>query len=140
MDPLNAPTSSLKASANRLANSALGLMRTRLELASVELAEELERLHTRLTLMIAGILLILFGVLGVCVSLVIYFWESYRFLAILLPTGVCCALGVLLLRRSQTLDRADGLPFAATIAEFDKDREALFRAATRQDPPEGSTP
>lgn len=133
-------SSSLRTATNRLANSALALVRTRLELASVELAEELERLHTRLTLMIAGVLLILFGVLGVCVSLVIHFWESYRFLAILLPTALCCAAGVVLLRRSQTLDRPDGLPFAATIAEFDKDREALFRSAARQAPPEGTSP
>jgi uncharacterized membrane protein YqjE len=140
MDPLQAPSSGLKASANRLANSALGLMRTRLELASVELAEELERLHTRLTLMIAGVLLILFGVLGVCVSLVIYFWESYRFLAILLPTIVCSAVGWILLHRSQSLDRDNGLPFAATIAEFDKDREALFRSTARNEPNEEARP
>ena len=122
------PHSNLRASANRLANSALGLLRTRRELASVELAEELERLHTRLALMFAGVLLLLFSVLGVCVSLVVYFWESYRFLAILLPTVVCGLLGALLLVRSKTLDRSNGMPFAATIAEFDKDREALFRS------------
>lgn len=139
MEPSQAP-SSIKSSANRLANSALGLVRTRLELASVELAEELERLHTRLTMMFAGVLLILFGVLGVCVSLVIYFWESYRFLAILLPTLVCGLAGVLLLTRSKNLERADGLPFAATIAEFDKDREALFRSTSRHEPTEGTQP
>lgn len=136
----SAPTSSLKDSANRLTQSALGLVRTRLELASVELAEELERLHTRLTLMFAGVLLVLFGVLGVCVCLVIHFWESYRLLAILLPTLLCSVVGLFLLQRAKTLDRADGMPFAATIAEFDKDREALFKAASRAHTTEGTAP
>lgn len=130
------PASGLRAVSQRLANSALGLVRTRLELASVELAEELERLHTRLTLMFAGVLLILFCILGLCVSLVVYFWESYRFLAILLPTLLCGLVGALLLIRSKTLDRVDGMPFAATIAEFDKDREALFRAASNPGSPD----
>jgi uncharacterized membrane protein YqjE len=122
--------SDLRSSANRLINSALGLLRTRMELASVELAEELERLHTRLALMFAGVLLVLFSILGICVSLVVYFWESYRFLAILMPTLVCGVVGALLLVRSKTMDRSNGMPFAATIAEFDKDREALFRSTS----------
>jgi uncharacterized membrane protein YqjE len=130
MENPSSPSSGLRAASQRLANSALGLVRTRLELASVELAEELERLHTRLTLMFAGVLLVLFCVLGLCVSLVVYFWESYRFLAILLPTLLCGLFGALLLIRSKTLDRTDGMPFAATIAEFDKDREAFFRATS----------
>jgi uncharacterized membrane protein YqjE len=124
------PSAGLRAASQRLAHSALGLVRTRLELASVELAEELERLHTRLTLMFAGVLLVLFCILGLCVSLVVYFWESYRFLAILLPTLLCGLAGALLLIRSKTLDRTDGMPFAATIAEFDKDREAFFRTSS----------
>jgi uncharacterized membrane protein YqjE len=127
MEHPSSPSSGLRVASQRLADSALGLVRTRLELASVELAEELERLHTRLTLMFAGVLLVLFCILGLCVSVVVYFWESYRFLAILLPTLLCGLVGALLLIRSKTLDRTDGMPFAATIAEFDKDREAFLR-------------
>lgn len=115
----------LKASATRVANSAMELVRTRLELASIELAEERERLYGRLGLLFAGVLLIVFGVLGLGALIMVYFWDTYRVAAVLLPTLVCVASGFWLLRRSSAIKRAGGLPFAATLAELDKDRAAL---------------
>lgn len=118
-------TSGLKASASRAASSALTLLRTRLELASIELAEERERLYTRLGLMFAAVLLMVFGVLGLGVLIALYFWETQRLAAVLVPTAVCIAAGLLLFRQSKTMGQAGGLPFAATLAEFDKDRAAF---------------
>ncbi len=64
----------LKSAAQRFAAHALALGRSRLELASVELAIERERLQLRLALLFAGVLLLVFAALGVAgfvVSLVI---------------------------------------------------------------------
>lgn len=115
----------LKASATRVANSAMELLRTRLELASIELAEERERLYVRLGLLFSGVLLIVFGVLGVGALLMVYFWDTNRIAAVLAPTLVCIAMGMLLLQRSSAVRRDGGLPFAATLAELDKDRAAI---------------
>lgn len=130
------PSGGLKATATQAANSALSLLRTRLELASIELAEERERLYVRLALMFAAVLLMVFGVLGVGVLIVVYFWDTYRIAAVLAPTLLCIAVGAVLLRKSKALGHAGGLPFAATLAEFDKDRAAFAPA----DPARGVAP
>lgn len=119
----------LKVHASRAANSALTLLRTRLELASIEWAEERERLFVRLGLLFAAVLLMVFGVLGLGVLIAVYFWETQRMAAVLVPTMVCMVAGWLLFQKSKTIAQAGGLPFAATLAEFDKDRAAFTRSA-----------
>ena len=77
------PPSDLKAAAQTAASSALGLLRIRLELASIEWAEERERLLTRLGLLFAALLLVIFGVLGLGVLAALYFWDTEREAAVL---------------------------------------------------------
>jgi uncharacterized membrane protein YqjE len=115
----------LKAAFVRLAGSAIALLRTRLELAGVEFAEERERLQLRLGLLFAGVLLILFGVLGFSAFVVIHFWETNRVAAILGVSAVLIAAGVLLLFRARAIGRQAATPFAATLAELEKDRTWL---------------
>lgn len=122
-----AQTPPLKETAAQLGDSALALLRARLELASVELAEERERLLTRLGWLVAGILLLVFALLGLGVLAAALLWDSNRLLALLLPTVLFALCGWALVRRSQALAREGGLPFAATMAEFDKDRALLGR-------------
>ncbi len=125
-NPDSGITSGFKASAARAADSALGLLRKRLELASIELAEERERLFTRLSLMFAAVLLMVLGVLGICVLVAVYFWDTpQREAAVLIPAGLCMVSGMVLFRKFKTLGRSQGLAFAATMAEFDKDRAAF---------------
>lgn len=129
-----APPSGLKAAASTAASSALNLLRTRLELASIEWAEERERLLTRLGLLFAALLLFILGVLGLCVLAVVYFWDTTaREAAVLVPTALCIATGLLLYYLSRRVGQCGALPFAATLAEFDKDRAALSPAVPSQD-------
>lgn len=123
--PSSDAISGFKASAARAADSALALLRTRLELASIELAEERERLFTRLGLMFAAVLLLVFGILGIGVMVAVFFWNTQREAAVLVPTALCIVSGLVLFRMSKSLGLSQGLPFAATLAEFDKDRAAL---------------
>jgi uncharacterized membrane protein YqjE len=132
--PESDTTSGFKASAGRAANSALALLRIRLELASIELAEERERLFARLGLMFAAVLLMVFGVLGIGVFVAVYFWDTQREAAVLIPTGLCMVSGFVLFRISKSLGQSQGLPFAATLAEFDKDRAALSGDTTAAAP------
>ncbi len=123
----DSPPSDLKAAAQTAASSALGLLRIRLELASIEWAEERERLLTRLGLLFAALLLVIFGVLGLGVLAALYFWDTEREAAVLVPTALCILTGLLLYYVSRRMGRG-ALPFAATLAEFDKDRAALTPA------------
>lgn len=122
-------TTSLKSSAAQVGDSALALLRARLDLASMELAEERERLTTRLGWLFAGILLLVFALLGLGVLAAALLWNTSHLLALLLPTLCFAVGGWWMMRRSQQLGRDAALPFAATIAEFDKDR-ALLDAQT----------
>jgi uncharacterized membrane protein YqjE len=106
--------------------STLNLLRTRLELASLELAQERERLYVRLGLMFAAVLLMVFGVLGLGVLMAMYFWETQRMAAVLAPTVLCICAGALMFHKSKTMGQTGALPFAATLAEFDKDRAAFI--------------
>lgn len=126
------PTPPLRETAHQLGDSALALFRARLELASIELAEERERLLTRLAWLIAGILLLVFALLGLGVLLAALLWNSNHLLALVLPTLLFALGGWWLLRRAQALARTGDLPFAATMAEFDKDRALLGRQNASQ--------
>lgn len=134
------PGPGLQALAARMADSAMELAHTRLELASVELAEERERLLLRLVMLIAGILLLLFGVLGLGALLVVLFWDTHRILAVVLPTFLCLGGGAWLLQRSRAVRRGADTPFAATLAELQKDRVAIAALVSRRNEPGAPAP
>ncbi len=115
----------LKSAVARFAGSALALARTRLELAGVEFAEERERLQVRLALLFAGVLLLVFALLGLATFVVVLFWETNRFAAILGASATCAVAGVVLVLRARAIGRDAPAPFSATLAEFDKDRQWL---------------
>jgi len=124
-DSEQAPARDLRGASARLGASLLGLARTRLELASVEFSEERDRIRQQLTLLFVALGLLLFAVLFVAVWVVVYFWDTHRLTAIASVAFVFAATGgVLLLLRSQS-GRSAPTPFAATIAELERDRAAL---------------
>jgi uncharacterized membrane protein YqjE len=115
----------LSAAAARLGASLLGLVRTRLELASVELAEERDRVQYQLTTLAVAIAMFLFALLFAATWIIVYFWDTNRLTAIAVVAIVFAAIGAaLLMLRSQAASVAP-MPFAATIAEFERDRAAL---------------
>ena len=103
----------------------MGLARTRLELASVEFSEERDRIQQQLTLLIAAMGLLLFAVLFAAMWIVVYFWDTNRLTAIFVVALVFAAAGVVLLMLRAQAARSAPTPFAATIAELDRDRMAL---------------
>jgi uncharacterized membrane protein YqjE len=123
----------LRGALSRLADALLGLARTRAELASIEYAEERGRVGRQLALMIAGIGCLMFALLFAAAGVVAYYWDTYRFAAILGIVVVFGAAGAVLLWRRAEVSQTSPTPFAATIAELDKDRAALAR--TMNPPP-----
>lgn len=110
-----------------LASSSISMVQTRLELATVELSEEKNRLIRMALLGLVGLVffgLALFALTGLIVLL---FWDNYRVQALgalvviyLLLGGGCLLAARNILRNSPSL-------FEATLAEIDKDRESLRR-------------
>jgi uncharacterized membrane protein YqjE len=119
----------LRVASARLAASLLALLRTRVELASVEFSEERARLQQQLVLLVAGLVSLLFAVFFVAVWVIVYFWDTYRLTAI---AGVVLAFGlagaIVLWRRAESV-RTAPTPFAATLAELERDRESFSISA-----------
>ena len=109
-----------------VARHVAALASARLELASLEWATERERILRGLATMLAGVLLLVLGMFTLMGLVILYFWESHR-MAALLGTGLLCIVsGGWLILRPGTTEGDGGLPFAATRAEFDKDRATFF--------------
>jgi uncharacterized membrane protein YqjE len=110
-------------STQALVASVLGLARTRLDLLSTELQEVLARL---VLLMVGAVAAIVLGALAItfgAVALLMAVPEGYRVWA---TAGIAVAFlaGALFLGR-QVQREAKAMPFAASLAELQRDLEAL---------------
>ena len=118
----------LRQSFARIASALVGLVSTRAELASLEFTEERERLTRRLALVAAGGLLLAFAALFAGAFAIVLFWDTHRLWAIALVALAHLAGGAVLLAKARAIGRDSPSPFAATIDELRKDKEALERA------------
>ena len=108
-----------------IADAALQMLQTRLELLAVEAQEEKLRL-TRLAIniVLCGLLLG-FGLVFLMVFLTVLFWEEHRLLALGLSTAICLG-GALFAATNVAREFKQGSRlFAASLAELARDREAL---------------
>ena len=117
----------LRGSLARLADALIGLARSRFELATVEYTEERSRIGQQLALLLAGVGCVLFALFFAAAAVVVYFWDTNRFIAILGVIAFFAVVGALLLWRRAEIAQTAPTPFAATVAELDKDRAALAR-------------
>ncbi len=119
----------LKGALVRVGESAIGLLRTRAELAGVELVEERERLLVRGALLVGGAIVSSFAALFVGLFIIALFWETHLLQAIAAVTILYAIAGALMIAKSRSIGRRAPAPFAATLAEIEKDRLRLKRAA-----------
>ena len=115
----------LFASLKSLSASLVGIVQTRLELLSTDVAEERERLTALLVLAQVALFCLGVGVVLLAMLIVVVFWESHRLAALGALTGVFllagAAVGWLALHRLRTKPRL----FAASLDELAKDRQQL---------------
>jgi uncharacterized membrane protein YqjE len=108
-----------------LTASLVGIVHTRLELLSTDIAEEREHLITLLVLVQAALFCVGVGVVLLAVLVVVAFWESNRLLALGGAGGLFLLAGAgmawLAVHRTRTRPRL----FAASLAELSKDRQQL---------------
>jgi uncharacterized membrane protein YqjE len=112
-------------SLKRLVRSAVELVRTRLELLSLDVEEAKLRLLS--TLLLGAVALFCFS-LGLAMGafwLVVAFWDTHRMLVLGLLTGGFLGGGLLALAALAWRAKKGPRLFEATLAELEKDREAL---------------
>lgn len=119
----------MKSALARLAASLVAMVRTRAELAGIEIAEERERLLVRLAFLFGGVLLVASAVLLVGVFVILLAPEAHRLLAIALVAVAYALLGGGLIVKAKAIGRDAPAPFAATLGELEKDRLRLQRSA-----------
>ena len=101
------------------------LARVRLELFAVELKEASLRHKAMLQLAVISAFFLGAGALGLGLLVVIVFWDTHREAAIALVSLAYLAAGGWAFWRLHALATQGGEPFAATIAEFERDLDAL---------------
>ena len=112
-------------SARNLLAGVLDLGRTRFELFSVELREELARIAT---LLLGGLAAVILGILGIAFAafaLVVAMAPEYRLLAAALVAGGFILAAVLLAFAVLRFARSKRRAFGATLAELRRDYEAI---------------
>src|SRR6266571_3115821 len=112
-------------SLKRLARTAVELVRTRLELLSLDVEEARLRLLSLLLLGAVAFLCLSLGVVMGAFWLVAAFWDTHRMLVLGLLTGSFLGGGVLALAALSWRARKGPRLFAATLGELAKDSEAL---------------
>ena len=119
------PPGGLRRALARLAESLVAALRTRAELASVELAAERERLVLRVALLAGGSVALAFAALFAGAFVIVLFWDTHRLAAIAGVAIVHAAAGGFLVSKARSLGRDAPAPFAATLAELEKDRARI---------------
>ena len=115
----------LKPAFQRLVAGGLALARTRLELASVELALERARFTSIVAYAVAGSVLATLAVAALTLLVVAYYWDTHRYEAIAALVAVYGALAAFAFLRVSSIVSRQPTPFAASIAELEKDRAIL---------------
>jgi uncharacterized membrane protein YqjE len=117
----------LRGALAKLADAMLGLLRTRLELVAVEYTEERDRIARQLVLLLVGLGCLLFALFFASFAIIAYYWDTYRITAILGVAALFVVIGAGLLWRRAEVSTTSPVPFAASVAELEKDRAAIAR-------------
>lgn len=109
----------------RLAAGSVLLLRQRLELASLELEEEVLRLGLLLARALVTALLLALALFSAGATVIIYFWDEARLAAAVGVTGFFALAAVLTGWRLAAALRDKPAFLAATLAELDQDAQRL---------------
>jgi uncharacterized membrane protein YqjE len=114
-------------SLRNLSVTLVGIVQTRLELLSTDVAEERERLTSFMVLTLVAVGCLGIGIVLLAILIVVAFWETNRLLALGGLTGLFLSAGVAVggyaMHRIKTKPRL----FAASLTELAKDRQQLRR-------------
>lgn len=108
-----------------LADTALGIVQTRLELLATEVAEEKVRLGGLLAYGVAALFFLGFGLVLLALFLTVLLWDSQRLLALGIFAALFLFIGLAAGLAALRLARQGSRLFGASLGELAQDREAL---------------
>jgi uncharacterized membrane protein YqjE len=118
-------TTGLRGALAQLGASSLALLRTRLALASLEFDEERERRTNDLILVGVAAVSFAFALFAASALIVVVFWETHRVGVLAVVALTYLLIGLVALWRIDVRRRTHAPPFAATLAELERDRQWL---------------
>lgn len=121
----SASRAGLYASLKGLLGSGTALLKNRLELLGVELAEERERLLALLLWGTVAFVGLAAGLVFLAVLITVLLWENNRLLALGVFSALFLGAGVYALSMVSRLARSGSKLFAASLAELERDGAAL---------------
>lgn len=117
----------LFASLTSLASTLVAILHTRLELLSTDFEDTQAQLISLLVLVLTSLFFIGVGVVLATILLVVAFWDSERLLVLGSLTGCFLVAGIAAGAVAMHRARNKPRPFAASLAELSKDRQAVSR-------------
>jgi uncharacterized membrane protein YqjE len=121
----HAATGGLFDSLKTLTGSLVGIVHTRLELLSTDIAEERAHLTTLLVLGLVALFSLGVGVVLLAILIAVAFWESHRLAALGGLTAFFLIAGAGLVWFAMHKARTRPRLFEASLAELSKDRQQL---------------
>jgi len=123
----NPPAAGLRGALAQLGAASAAFVRTRVELAAVEFAEERERAQRKILLLAVAIVAFAFALLAASAYVVVWFWDTHRLPAIAAVAIFYAVIGAVATWRVSLGRGNEPGPFAGTLAELERDREWLTR-------------
>ncbi|MHB1401072.1 MAG: phage holin family protein [Thiobacillus sp.] len=121
----HAATGGLFESLKALSSCLVGIVHTRLDLLSADIAEEREHLVLLLVMALVALFCLGVGIVLLAILIAVAFWEPHRLMALGGLTGIFLAAGAgagwLAMHKARTRPRL----FEASLAELSKDRQRL---------------
>ncbi|MDZ7583433.1 MAG: phage holin family protein [Thiobacillus sp.] len=108
-----------------LSASLVGIVQTRLELLSTDVAEAREHLISLVVMGLVALFCLGVGLVLLAILIVVALWESHRMMALGGLTGLFLAAGAGLVWLAMHKARTRPRLFAASLAELSKDRQHL---------------
>ena len=127
------PPGGLQDALSRLASAAVALVRTRAEIAALDFDDAGKRAKERVILLVVGLLCLGVGILAATGFVVVYFWDTHRLTAFGIITIGYLLVGALALWRFNVRQSTDPPPFAATLAELERDVQWVARKSGGQE-------
>ncbi|MEB0137955.1 MULTISPECIES: phage holin family protein [unclassified Undibacterium] len=112
-------------SLGQLSATMLGIVQTRLELVSVEIEEEVQRLHALILWSLAALFCACFALLLLALLLIVLFWDSNRLLIIISLLAVFGGAALVLAGLVRQRLRSKPRLLAMSLNELNNDAEAL---------------
>jgi uncharacterized membrane protein YqjE len=118
----------LVATVDRIGATLVAMVRTRLELAAVEVQEEARRLLGYVAWTLLAVLLVAAAFMLAALFVILLFWDSYRLQAVAAMAILFALAGTVIVMKVHASFDAKPRMLSATLAELHKDADLLRNA------------